>query len=69
MITCPDCGSDDLSWDYTLGTSIPAGGLSDLHDVSVVFFIGCQECSATVKTASARQVVILLDTLLKEDML
>lgn len=44
---CPDCGSKNLTWNYSKKGQVQ-DGLHRLHEVQVDLFRGCDECSATV---------------------
>lgn len=57
---CPECGSEHLIFDYQKKTHLPQGKLRT-HDVDVVFFQGCEECSETLKTISIDEVVKFLN--------
>lgn len=49
--TCPDCYHNELRWQvFPVNRSPVQNGLLSLHDVGVVLALGCEHCSATVKT-------------------
>jgi hypothetical protein len=51
---CPECGGDNLTWDQTSrSTSGVVEGRLRTNEVTVVFFLGCNDCSATVQTVSS----------------
>jgi hypothetical protein len=55
---CGNCGSVKLSWNCTTRN---IGGVGDgrlrLSDVSVIFYLGCDECSETVQVRTSDEVV------------
>lgn len=64
---CPDCGSESLTWNATVinKTGVQDGRLK-IHDVSGLFYLGCEDCSATVAQIRADEVAEFL-TKLQED--
>lgn len=74
---CPECGSIDAEWHCA---QINSGGVVDgrlrMHDVSTVFYLGCNCCSETIRTVSGGDVAHWLNmtansrvegTVMKED--
>jgi hypothetical protein len=54
---CPECGSTDTEWHCTqINRSSVAEGRLRTHDVSTVFFLGCNRCSETIKTMTGEEV-------------
>jgi hypothetical protein len=62
---CPNCGSYALTWDVAMsgGRLLPPGTVHQLSvsDTSCVFFLGCDECSETVRTVTAEDVAMELN--------
>ncbi len=59
---CNECGSSDLEWNY--GNKITSGvaqGRLNTSDVKTFFYLGCPNCSATVRTIDCDEVVDILD--------
>lgn len=58
---CPECGSADTEWHCTQTTNsgVPDGRLR-MHDVSTVFFLGCNSCSTTIRTVSGDKLAELM---------
>ena len=52
---CHDCGSELLTWGHHLTAPVAASQLVRLHEVTVEMFLGCEECSATVKLMTLDQ--------------
>lgn len=54
---CQECGSVDLQWHCSIvnNSDVQQGRLRS-HDMGVLFFLGCNECSATVQRASGDQI-------------
>lgn len=57
ITSCRVCGSESLTWDSVLTTSngVQQGRLTT-QDVSVLFYLGCDECSETLAHMSAEDV-------------
>lgn len=54
---CQECGSVDLQWHCSIvNNSEVQQGRQRSHDMSVLFFLGCNDCSATVQRASGDQI-------------
>lgn len=51
---CPECESTLLTWDYTKEGQVQ-DGLHRLHEVRVILYLGCDECSATVTSLSLEE--------------
>jgi len=47
---CKDCGSTRLSW-TSHKTSVygPQDGMLKMHDITIQFILGCDECYATLR--------------------
>lgn len=62
---CPNCGSRELSWGTSMAVSrnLPPGSVHQLSlgDTSCVFFLGCDECSETVRTVTAEDIAMELN--------
>jgi hypothetical protein len=58
---CGDCGSGNLKWycGHEVSNDVVDGRLR-LNDIKTVFFLGCETCSATLKTISGDTVADLL---------
>jgi hypothetical protein len=54
---CQECGSVDLQWHCSIvnNSDVQQGRLRS-HDMGVLFFLGCNECSATVQRSSGDQI-------------
>lgn len=60
-VKCKECGGKDLAWGYTqINTSDVADGRLRAHDVKPLFYLGCNVCSATIKTLRGDQVAALM---------
>ena len=47
---CTNCGGYDTTWDYSIeNKSGVVDGRLRVHDMVVVFHLGCNECSETIK--------------------
>lgn len=54
---CPECGSSDTEWRCAQTTkSGVADGRLRMHDVSTVFYLGCNVCSETIRVLSGEEV-------------
>ena len=59
---CPECGWSDLTWDMTMrGSDGIQDGRHKANEMRAGFFLGCDNCSATVQLASESQVLGLLN--------
>jgi hypothetical protein len=62
---CPNCGSYELKWDVSMAATrnLPPGSVHQLSlgDTSCIFFLGCEECSETVRTVTAEDVAMELN--------
>ena len=54
---CQECGGLDLQWHCTVinNSEVQQGRLRS-HDMGVLFYLGCNDCSATVSRASGDQI-------------
>ena len=52
---CHECGGELLSWDWRVTAPTAASQLVRLHEVTVEMFLGCDQCSATVKLMTLDQ--------------
>jgi hypothetical protein len=51
--TCKECGSTDLAWHCTTeNRSGVVDGRLRMHDISTIFYLGCESCSGTLKVIS-----------------
>lgn len=61
---CRECGSESLTWDYTLRNN---GGVQDgrlkYNELQVVCYLGCDDCSETLAFASIYEVLDLVTQL------
>ncbi len=58
---CPECGSTDTEWHCSQQTnSGVVDGRLRMHDVHTVFFLGCNECSETIRTIGGDKLARLL---------
>lgn len=54
---CPKCESTDIEWNCAQVTnSGVVDGRLRMHDVSTVFYLGCNNCSETLRTISGDDV-------------
>ncbi|MEY2632352.1 MAG: hypothetical protein RIR00_1006 [Pseudomonadota bacterium] len=58
---CPECGSTDTEWhcSQTTNSGVVDGRLR-MHDVSTVFYLGCNCCSETIRTRSGDDIARLM---------
>ncbi|EJF0838608.1 hypothetical protein L2M29_004101 [Salmonella enterica] len=62
MSSCPECGSQSLTWDNTvIAPGAVQNGRLTTGDVSGLFYLGCDECSHTVASVSADKVAAYLN--------
>lgn len=62
-LVCPECESgQDVQWNcrQTTGSSGVVDGRLRLHEVSTVFFAGCEACSTTLKIIDGDDVAEML---------
>ncbi len=58
---CPECGSSDTAWQCTQTTnSGVVDGRLRMHDVSTVFFLGCNRCSNTIRTVRGDELAMMM---------
>ena len=63
-LECPNCGSSNLSWEHSLvNQSGVVDGRLRMHDIGVMFHLGCDDCSETVQPVHVEEVEKLLNTL------
>lgn len=62
--SCPECGSDDTTWQCLLApnSGAPTDGRLRLSDVSVVFYRGCNHCSETLEALTEGEIAERLNT-------
>lgn len=62
---CPNCGSYELKWDISMAVTrnLPPGSVHQLSlgDTSCAFYLGCEECSETVRIVSAEDIAMELN--------
>lgn len=61
---CPECGSRDLTWHVgvrNLNTSVD--GQICMREVGPIFYLGCDECSETIRTVDGDKVAEMLTEL------
>lgn len=64
--SCPACGGSSLTWDTNNVTySGVQNGRLKTNEVTCLFFLGCDECSATVFMINADMVTKALNDELK----
>lgn len=60
--TCPECGSTDAEWACTQTTrSGVAEGRLRLHEVTTLFYCGCNHCSETIKTITGDELAAMMN--------
>jgi len=65
--SCTECGSNDLVWHCSLDNrSGIVDGRLRMHDVTPMFYLGCEYCSETLQTISGDQVAEQLTASIKE---
>jgi hypothetical protein len=66
--SCGECGSRKLTWHCQAENR---GGVQDgrikMHEVGVIFFLGCDECSATVRAIDGDVVAVALTAIYSEN--
>lgn len=63
MKQCPECKSKDLEWSCgTQKISDVVDGRLTMHDVGVIFFLGCNECSETVAVVDGDKIAGMLNS-------
>ena len=64
---CPECDSADLTWTVVKqGTGDVIDGRLGFHDVEVVFALGCDFCSETIRTVDGDVVAKVLTRTTRE---
>jgi hypothetical protein len=59
---CSNCGSKNLRWHVGKeGSSYIADGRHCMREISVIAFLGCEECSETLKTIQEHEVEEMLN--------
>lgn len=59
---CKECGGSSLSWDsMPRNKSNVVEGRLKTNEVTVDFFLGCDDCSATVRVVTANEMVQMLN--------
>ena len=65
---CPDCGSRDLTWHCDAKNR---GGVTDgricMREVGVIFFLGCDYCSETIRVIDGDKVAAMLTEMQHEE--
>jgi len=71
MKNCPECGSNKLSWCcQKVNVGMAIHGRLCLHEIGVIFVLGCDECSETIDTKSGDDIAaIMTDMLIAKDQL
>lgn len=60
-VNCPECGSTDTEWNCTQTTnSGVVDGRLRMHDISTVFFLGCNCCSTTIRTVRGEELAAMM---------
>lgn len=59
---CSECGSFDIIWDMVMEnkSGVQEGRLRT-QDVSVLYFLGCADCSETLRVVSGQKILELLN--------
>jgi hypothetical protein len=58
---CPECGGTDTEWHCSQYTNSGVeNGRLRLHEVGTRFFLGCNLCSATIRTISGDKLARLM---------
>lgn len=62
---CHECGSDDLTWELSLTgpRGIPVNRLNT-HDIVPVFYLVCNNCSATIQVINEGSFMNIVNQLL-----
>lgn len=59
---CPKCGGSQLEWGYSNRiTNDVSQGRLNTNDVETFFYLGCEDCSETVKIINCNDVVGILN--------
>jgi hypothetical protein len=62
-MNCKVCGSDDVSWSVAPDSkSSVVDGRLRMNDISVIAYLGCNACSATLKNISLGEIETMLDS-------
>ena len=60
---CKECTSSDLGWRVAPESkSSVVDGRLRMHDISVIAYLGCNSCSATLKVISSDDIEAKLDS-------
>lgn len=61
---CPNCDGTEFKWHAGVrNTSGVVDGRLRMHDVHPIFFLGCEECSETVKVTDGDRIAEFLNTI------
>lgn len=64
--TCSECGGDQLSWAcHPIKLTDVVDGRLRMHEIGVEFYLGCDECSATLDTRTGDEIANILNLLPK----
>lgn len=56
-LKCHECGGSNLQWHSSvINKSNVQDGRLRAHDMDVLFYVGCNDCSATVQRATGDQI-------------
>ena len=59
---CPNCGSTNVKWNSgTKNYSTVVDGRLQMHDVSPIFYLACEDCSETLKILSGDEVAEIIN--------
>lgn len=61
LIECRECGSEDLEWAVTTSTNGVAQGRLNSHDMYVVAYLSCNECSETLLEMDGDDIALVLN--------
>jgi formate-dependent nitrite reductase cytochrome c552 subunit len=59
---CPNCDSEDLRWAVAIQNASPVlDGRLMMHDIRIIGYLGCEECSETVQTVNQDELEAMLN--------
>ena len=65
---CGECESSDLEWSCTQDTnSGVVDGRLRLNEVHTIFYLGCNNCSETVKVVSGDKIAAMMTDAIKKE--
>lgn len=67
-VVCPECGGENLAWDYSKrGSNGIVDGRFRIHDIQVEFFLGCNDCSETIRVIPANKIANFLTEVMENE--